>query len=290
MNRINAKTIFTCTLTGFRSWVFSSQMIILAALAIFIYLFAVQPLADNSALMGQPLNVLEPYIAALNSGSLMLIIPLGFLAVSSDFPKNDGSLMFSLIRTGRLNWLLGQFANLLLMCVAYLLFVFAASVVPVLFDSVWDGQWSKVALNFGLEFPKLSQNFGALLLPKNLYNHLSLLGAALQSTLFVLVYLYLLGMILLFFAVIGKRTAGVAICGGLIAAGSALCSIRAEFMWWLPMSNSVVWLHFTEFRREPKYPIWCSWVYFLVIIAALVVLCVAKIGKLDCVSGGREER
>lgn len=290
MNKINIKTIFICGLSGFKRWIYSSQMIILAALAIFIYLFAVQPLADNSALMEQPLNVLEPYIAALNSGSLMLIIPLGFLAVSSDFPKNDGSMMFALIRTGRLNWLFGQLINLLLMCIAYLFFVFAASVVPVLFNSAWDGQWSKVVLNFGLEFPEYSQNFGALLLPKNLFNHLSLFSSVLQSSLFALVYLYLLGMILLFFAAIGKKSAGVALCGGLITAGSALCSIRAELMWWLPMSNSVVWLHFTEFRREPQFPIWCSWVYFAVLIGALFSLCMAMIGRLDCVSGSQEER
>lgn len=290
MNKINIKTIFICALTGFKRWIFSSQMIILAALAVFIYLFAVLPLSDNSGIMGQPLNALEPYLAALNSGSLMLIIPLGFLAVSSDFPKNDGSMMFSLIRTGRLNWLFGQLVNLLMMCIAFLLFVFAASVIPILSDSVWGAEWSSVVLDFSVDFPEYSQNFGALLLPKNLFNHLSLLGSVFQSTLFVLVYLYLLGMILLFFTVIGRKTAGVALCSGLIAAGSALCSIKAELMWSLPMSNSVVWLHFTEFRREPQFPIWCSWVYFAVLIVALFVLCLARIGRLDCVSGSREER
>lgn len=108
-------------------------MITLAALAIFIYVFAVAPLNANAELMGKPLNALEPYIAALNSGSLLLIIPLGFLAVSSDFPRIDRAAMFEMIRTGRLNWFLGQLADLVMMCAAYLFFIFAAGTAQTAF-------------------------------------------------------------------------------------------------------------------------------------------------------------
>ena len=282
MKIINLKTAFSCAMTDFRKWILNSRMIILAALAVFICLFAVKPLAENAEIMGKPLNALEPYIAALNSGSLLLIIPLGFLAVSSDFPKTDGSLMFSIIRTGRVNWLVGQLINLAMMCAAYLFFIFTASVIPMVFGSFWGASWSEVAVNFGTEFPEYSQNFGTLLLPKNLFNHLSLIEAVLQSTAFVFVYLFLLGMILMSFTIIGKKTVGVVICGGLIAVGSALCSIRAGLMWALPMANSVVWLHFTEFRREPVYPIWCSWVYFAVLIILLLIIGLAKLKKFDC--------
>lgn len=105
-------------------------MIILVVIAAFIYICAVQPLEENAAIMGKPLNAIEPYIAALNSGSLLLIIPLGFLAISSDFPKIDGSAMFGLMRTGRKNWFLGQMINLVIMCAAYLIFVFWQAQFP----------------------------------------------------------------------------------------------------------------------------------------------------------------
>lgn len=204
-------------------------MIILAALVVFIYVCAVAPLNANAALMGKPLNAVEPYIAALNSGSL-LVIPLGFLAISSDFPKIDRAAMFAIIRTGRLNWFWGQLTNLVMMCAAYLLFIFIASTAQTAFTGFWGLNWSDVALHFAREFPEQAMNFGVLLLPKNLFNHLSLLGAAVQSTLFVFLYLIMLGMIMLCFTILGKRPAGVIICGGLIAAGFALCSIKASLM------------------------------------------------------------
>ncbi len=285
------KTAFLCAKTDFCKWLFNSRMIITAALAVYIYVFAVEPLEANAELMGKPLNMIEPYIAALNSGSLLLIIPLGFLAVSSDFPKIDGSVMFGLIRTGRINWFCGQIINLLMMSAAYLLFIFAASVIPAAFCGFWGADWSEVAVDFGVKFPEYSRNYGALLLPKNLFNHLSLTGAAVQSTLFVFIYLILLGMIMICFTILGKKTAGVIICGGLIAAGSALCSIRAGLMWALPMANSVIWLHYTEFRREPAYPIWCSVLYFAGIILFLFFLGLFRLRAFDCFaiySEGRE--
>lgn len=107
MKMISIKTALKCAKTDFVKWAFNSRMIILVVIAAFIYICAVQPLEENAAIMGKPLNAIEPYIAALNSGSLLLIIPLGFLAISSDFPKIDGSAMFGLMRTGRKNWFLG---------------------------------------------------------------------------------------------------------------------------------------------------------------------------------------
>lgn len=290
LKTISIKTAFKCAKTDFIKWAFNSRMIILAVLAVFIYVCAVQPLTENSALMGKPLNLIEPYIAALNSGVLLLIIPLGFLAVSSDFPQIDGSVMFGLVRTGRVNWLFGQLINLVIICAAYLAFIFAASAIPAAYCSYCGAGWSEVALYFGLEFPEQSQNFGALLLPKNLFNHLSLLDAAIQSTLFVFVYLILLGMIMMCFTVFGKKAAGVIICGGLIAVGSALCSVGASLKWTLPMANSIVWLHYTEFRREPFYPIWCSGVYFAVLIALFMALSLIRLKRLDCLVNDTEGR
>lgn len=290
MNMISIKAALKCAKTDFMKWALNSRMIILAVLAVFIYVCAVQPLTENAALMGKPLNVLEPYIAALNSGSLLLIIPLGFLAVSSDFPKIDGSAMFCLIRIGRSNWFCGQIITLLTMSAAYMFFILAASVIPVAFSGFWGTEWSEVATDFRIKFPEYSQNFGALLLPKNLFTHLSLPGAVLQSTLFVFFYLIFLGMIMMCFTILGKKSAGVIICGGLIAAGSALCSIQAPLMWALPMANSIVWLHYTEFRRKPFYPIWCSEIYFAVLIVILAALSLIRLKKFDCSANNSEGR
>lgn len=83
-------------------------MIILGVLLIFIYNFAIEPLLKNAEEMGEPLNILEPFIAVANSDAILLIIPLVFLTLIADFPKIDTNTVFYIIRVGRINWLLGQ--------------------------------------------------------------------------------------------------------------------------------------------------------------------------------------
>lgn len=283
MNKINITTSAAFAKNEYLKWLINSRMIILSAIFLFIYVFAVLPLLENSELMNDKLNMVEPYIAALNSGLLLLIIPLGFLAVSSDFPRTDNALMFLIFRIGRINWFVGQLISLFMMSVSYLVLVFLAAAFPVLLNSETSNDWSKTTLEFAYEFPQFSQNFGAQLLPKNLYLQMSVLQALVQSSLFTLLYLIMLGTVQLAFTIAGQKKAGLIACGGLIAIGTTLCSIRSEAMWVFPMANSIVWLHYTEFRRMPIYPIWCSTLYFIGIIAALLIISVIKLKKFNCV-------
>lgn len=99
-------------------------MIILGVLLIFIYSFAIEPLKSNAKLMGEPLNILEPFIAIANSGAILLIIPLVFLTLIADFPKIDTNTVFYIMRVGRLNWLFGQLLKLIFMALSYLAVIF----------------------------------------------------------------------------------------------------------------------------------------------------------------------
>lgn len=227
------------------------------------------------------MNALEPFIATLNSGMVLLILPLGFLTLISDFPKIDGSTIFYIFRIGKKSWFCGQIIRLFLMSAAYILAMFIASVAGVITCGFMGEEWSLVATKFASEFPEQSGNFGVLLLPENLYNQMSLPTADVQSTLFVAAYMFLLGMILLAFSIAKRKTAGIVVCGLLIALGAALCSINTKMMWLFPMAHSIVWLHYTEFLREPVFPVFYSAIYFAAIIAAALIFCIASLKRFD---------
>ena len=105
--------------------------------------------------------------------------------------------------------------------------------------------------------------------------------ALVESTLFVIVYLFSLGMILLAFSIAKIKTAGIVVCGLVIAIGAALCSINTRLMWVLPMYHSIFCLHYTEFLREPIFPVFYSAIYFAVIIVAALMFCIALLKKFD---------
>lgn len=281
MKNINLKQAFSCAKTEYIKWICDPRMMILGVLLIFIYSFAIEPLLKNAKEMGEPLNILEPFIAVANSDAILLIIPLVFLTLIADFPKIDTNTVFYIIRVGRSNWLLGQVIKLVLMAVSYLAVIFIGAVVPMISKGFWYNGWSNTATQFAIRFPNKSGNFGVQLLPENLYNHLSVFGAAVQSYLLVFAYLMILGLILLSFSLIKKKTAGFVICGAVISLGTAFCSIKTGLMWTMPMANSIIWLHYTRFFREPVMPMWFSVCYICGMIMVLLVFSYAAIQRFN---------
>lgn len=281
MSKFSLKNSISCAWVEFVKWAADARMMIVLCLCIFIYSFAVEPIKANAELMGEPMNALEPFIAVLNSGMLLLIIPLGFITLISDFPQINRSTILYIFRIGKKSWLCGQILRLIMMTAAYVLAIFISSVAGVIATGSTGGEWSLVATKFASEFPEQSGNFGVLLLPENLYNQMSLPAAAVESTLFVFAYLLALGMILLAFSIAKRKTAGIVVCGALISLGAALCSINSRLMWAFPMAHSIVWLHYTKFLREPIFPVYYSAVYFAAIIAAPLIFCIASIRRFN---------
>ena len=281
MKKLNFKQAFSCARTEFIKWVCDARMIILGVLVIFIYSFAIEPLLKNAEEMGEPLNMLEPFIGIANSGAILLIIPLVFLTLIADFPKIDTNTVFYIIRVGRVNWLLGQIIKLVMMALSYLAFIFAGAVIPMIGRGFWYNGWSNVATQYAVRFPEKSGNFGVQLLPENLYNQLSVFKAAIQSYLLVFAYLMIIGLLLLAFSLVKKKTAGFVFCGAVISLGTAFCSIKTVLMWSMPMANSIIWLHFTKYFRQPVVSLTFSIIYLCTFIAALIVFCVIAIKKFN---------
>lgn len=281
MSKISLRKSLSCAFVEAGKWILDARMIIIPVLLIFIYSFAIEPLLANASLMGEKLNVFEPFAAVVNSGAILLIVPLCFLTLISDYPKIDNNTIFYIFRTGRLNWLTGQLLRLVIMALFYLGTIFIGSVVPVLFRGYFSNSWSKVATSFAVVFPEYSSNFGVQLLPENLYNQMSIFSAAIESYLLVFAYLLVLGLILLLFSLLKKKTLGFIISGSIIAIGTALCSIKSDLMWGTPMAHSIIWLHYTKYYRSPIVPLWVSCLYFCAIIAILVLMCYISVRKFN---------
>lgn len=268
-------------MTEFVKWVCDARMVIVAVLLIFINNFAVSPLTNNAELMGEPLNILEPFIAVANSEILILIIPIVFLTLIADYPKVDTNTVFYIVRIGRANWFVGQILKLVFMIISYLAVIFLGTVLPMLSKGFWYNGWSNVATGFVKMLPDRRGDFGVELLPENLYNQLSVFEAAVKSYLLVAAYLMIIGLILLVFSLFKRKTMGFIICGGMISLGMAFSAIRTNLMWTMPMANSITWLHYTKYFKKPIMPMSFSVIYLLVHIAVLLVFGGIAIGKFN---------
>jgi hypothetical protein len=68
------------------------------------------------------------------------------------------------------------------------------------------------------------------------------------------------------------KAIGLFIAFAVIAAGVAATAIKTDIMWFLPMANSIIWLHYGEILRKPITPVANSFVYFTAIILTLLIL------------------
>lgn len=187
----------------------------------------------------------------------------------------------TVIKVGRINWMVGQVLKLVFMAISFLAVIFLGTVVPMLSRGFWYNGWSKVVTDFANQFPEQIGNFGIKLLPENLYTQLDVFSAAVQSYFLVFTYLMIIGLLLLYFSLKKKKTLGFVLTAVVISIGMGLCAIKTKLMWIMPMANSIVWLHYTKYFRKPIMPISFSVCYLVIFIAVLLVFCFAAIRKFN---------
>lgn len=260
-------------------WLTNPKMCILIVMSVFIYEFAIVPLIDTALEMDCEISVFEPFVALGTSGLVLLILPTVFVVLMSEYPRVQSGDWFSIIRIGRMNWLVGQVMFGLMTVISYVLFVAVCSIVPVLGRADITLSWSKVATEYTVFFPERYGSFVDQLLPENLYNQMSLGMAMVYTYIFLALHLIVVLFILLACSLCKKRFMGFVLNGAILSAGVALCSIRTKLMWLFPMAHSVVWLHYTEYYRQKEIYLSESVLYFGTVIVCLFIFMVGRIGQ-----------
>ena len=267
--RENLRKIWGVARTEFVGWVTNPRVIILGVLLIFIKTLAIDPLTARAERFGDTMIVFEPFIAVGNSGALTLFIPLVFLVLFSDYPKLGGNSLFYISRTGKTAWLCGQILFLIMAVTAFLGAIFAAS---MLFSGGHFGtEWSEAVRKYAARFPEEAYNFDSQLLPSNLYNQIPMMTALWQTSVLLAENLLVYALIIYLLKMMFSSSVGLAGALIVIALGTATTSLFSPIKWAFPTANAIIWLHYEEILRAEIYPMWASFAYFAVLLAALIV-------------------
>ncbi len=266
-NKLKLYAIWNVAKSEFIKWITNPRIIIAGVLIVFIRSFAVLPMLEQSEKYGEPLNVMEPFIAAGNSGMLALFLPLVFLLLISDFPIMGGNTIFLINRTGKLNWFLGQIVFIIISIFVYIGTILLSCMV--MSKGTFSTEWSNVITKFNAAFPDEAGGFVSKLIPSNLYNQIPILNAVIGTVLLIAMYLLTLALILCLMKMLYLRGAGLLSALTVIVLGAASCSLKINVMWIFPTANTLMWLHYKEILKEPITPVENSFLYFLILIAVL---------------------
>ena len=270
MNKI--KTIWNLSRMELMQLMRSTKMIILALFAIFINIQIITPLRALSITMQHKLSIFEPFAAIGNSGVVVLILPLFFITMMADFPREGESRYFYQIRCSKRTWVMGQIVYGVECSILLTVFVFAASILLSLDFISWSPDYSYAVTSYVALFPERAGEYVVQLIPENLYNQIPLSVAVVHTALLLILYFTMLAMLILVFSLVKKKIAGLFLDGIIILLGTIACAGRMAYMWVFPMAHTITWLHYAEYQSKPVLPLCDSYLYFSVINAAFIVL------------------
>lgn len=270
-------------------WLTNGKLILLPVLVVMIREIVILPILAAANDMNQPINILEPCIAQVNSGVILLLIPLVYLVLIADFPSVDGNTYYLIPRIGRRNWILGELLFQLTSLVLYLLFLVVSTMVQVEEYSFFVNGWSLVVTDYG-EMLNGAASSMANLIPLNIYFQMAPVKAFLMSYCFVFLFLFLCGQVMLLATLYGKKLIGFWAVLSSVAIGIAVCHARIKWMWLFPICHSILWIHYQDYYREYVFSPWISLMFFVVSVVVFLILIVKKAKKvnLDILREGHE--
>lgn len=272
MDLNKTKVIWMLAGIEFSNLVRSTKIIILAIFVIFIHVQIITPLRELSMLMGAELSIFEPFAAIGNSGIVVLILPLFFITMFADFPREGKSRYFYQVRCSKGTWIAGQIVYAAESAIALTLFVFMASVLLSLRFTDCNSDYSYAVTRYVASFPERAGEYVVQLIPENLYNQITLVTTVIHTAMLLVSYFIMLALIIFIFSLIHKKIIGLLLDGFLIITGTITCAVRSAYMWIFPMSHTITWLHYAEYQSKEIFPLLYSYIYFGVINLTLIFL------------------
>lgn len=132
----------------FKKWLFSPKIVLFIVMIIFVRENLIVPMQDAADTMFQPLNILEPCIASLNSGLSVLAILLCYILTIADFPSSGGNECYYIYRAGKKSCAMGEVIFMVLSAFIYLFAVIFLIGLQASPDGFWADGWSIPATDY----------------------------------------------------------------------------------------------------------------------------------------------
>lgn len=262
------KPITVCRYSFF-AWVSSTKAMMFLLYYIASYQLFIKPYIEFSQQMNSPLGTLEPFLIMTTMPYAASLFPLFAVVLLGDIPIIDASGKFVIFRTGKAKWFAGQM--LFILCVSALMqifmLLFCACTVNV--NSFFKNGWSlpvRYALSKDSNILEAFALDGAVI---NQVRPFHLVGITFSMN---LLHTLVIGLVQYCFTLTGKRVLGILINIAMIGAGFCLWYVNTPFKWLLPLSHALYTGHYDRFYNKTYCDIRLSYLYFVVLIAALIFI------------------
>lgn len=261
-----------CARTAYTSWLLNYRMLVLGFVFMFMFTYFIKPMQELSRVFDTPMNVLEPFCAVVNSRTFLPLVIMGYMVLISDFPKLGDSAVFLLFRSGRLPWLCGQIMFLFMSALTYILSILFSSMACVASNSFMLNAWSLVQRKYWLADDVIKETHPFAGIDDSVLRQARPYEALAHGIVLVVLFAVVVGCVQLVFALRQKKVISVFINVSGIAAGLIMLIVDIKIKWAFPISNAVFAWHCHGMFNYVLFPIQYSYIYFVSLIAALIIL------------------
>lgn len=245
------------------NFLFSKKSILLLYALVFFWEDIVQRIGQVAGQGECKAGFLEPYLLMLTSADHIMLIPLLFLVLLSDFPDKGGKVIPVLSRTGKGKWQSGQVLCLGFFALTYLCSFLIVSAVGLGKQASFLTEWSDFTNALYVRFPELFGRNNQLFLSTEVVAQGTPVMVLIHSSLLVLLFLLMLGQIVFLFHIMNRRFFGFAAAILLTTAGWGVTKLNLDIKWLFPVSHVLYGEHFQTFLSQLHCSIWLSYGYFI---------------------------
>lgn len=232
------KQVLQVTKWSFIDWILDIRQLFVFLVLLCISNYTVMPLVRLSKAKNVPMNMVEPFLANINSIYIILIILICWLVLISDYPKLEGNNGYILIRINRVVWLMGKCCAFILAALFYiveLLIVFTIRASSVCFAA---NGWSYLMKDYKEKYMEESMNYAVVCrVDEQVFNHYLPYQAVGKTILLLFGILCLFGLIMIAASLGKSKMAGLIVNLILIIGGFAVLQSGSLVRCWFPVAN-----------------------------------------------------
>ncbi|MCM1228256.1 MAG: hypothetical protein NC320_12710 [Clostridium sp.] len=255
----------------FISLIHKPKLLLVIASVVFVIDSAAKPMKELSIELGYKLNIAEPFLFITSKGVNIVIIPLIFIAILSDFPSSENTNYFSMIRNGRMAWYWGEVLFSITTSILYIVILFLSTAIYCADNGFVGDYWSDYTLKTYKEYPDVFL-YGTMFLDTSVYTQGTPIKILLQALILLILYIFILIQLMLFFKIIGKKSFGIISAIGLTFVGMPSYATTSKIRWLFPVTHTAYNWHFNEFFYEPYCRLSTSYIYFSILIVVFTAL------------------
>lgn len=221
---------------------------------------------------GLPLGTFEPFILLFSYKIHVMLVPIIFVVMMSDFPSNEKSGYFTMSRISRTSWLFGEMIYAGMVGLSFILFLFLGSVVWVWKDSRFFTAWSPYMNELYIDFPEIYALNNQLFIKTETLAQGEPMTVMLHSVGLMFLYLIFLASLLMLFKLLSLKKIGIFLAVSITIIGVALDGYNNITKWFFPIMQSIYETHFYSYYAKAELPLYYSYIYFCVLIVGMFII------------------